>query len=116
MIRLPLVPSLCKTLQLRIHHVQKHSIWGSYWEPVRKWFYPSWLLYELSYRFYQYAIATNQYIEQISNQPLAVFSAVVAFLICTLFLTVPTCFILYTFFKAENLTNTSIEKKLKRYF
>ena len=95
--------------------VQSKSIWGYWWEPVRKWFYPAWLLYELSYRFYQYAIAAHHYIAEMSNPILAVFGAVVSFIFCTASLTVSACFILYKFYKTANLTNTSIEKTIKRY-
>jgi hypothetical protein len=40
---------------------QLKSIWGKWWEPIRKWFYPAWLLYELTVRFYENAIAVYNY-------------------------------------------------------
>ncbi|SHJ57328.1 hypothetical protein SAMN04487911_12550 [Arenibacter nanhaiticus] len=106
---------------------QLKSIWGKWWEPIRKWFYPTWLLYELTVGFYEYAIAVyNYFIErqdyfdsysgEIGTQMLAVFCSVASFIICTFFLTVSTCFILYKFFKIENLTGTKLERKLKTYF
>ena len=106
---------------------QLKSIWGKWWEPIRKWFYPTWLLYELTVRFNEYAIAVynyfiekqdyfNLYLGEIGTQISAVFCSVASFIICTFFLTVSTCFILYKFFKIENLTDTKFEKKLKTYF
>ncbi|NMM47631.1 hypothetical protein [Marinigracilibium pacificum] len=103
------------------------SIFGKWWKPVRQWFYPTWLLYELTIRFYDYAIAVHNffierpdyfasYIGEISTQSLAVFCSVATFIICSAFLTVPACFILYKFFKIELLTDTQFEYKMKKYF
>mgnify|MGYP003631819726 CR=1 FL=1 len=106
---------------------QLKSIFGSWWEAVRKWFYPTWLLYELSIRFYDYAIAVYNYfikqqdylasyIGEIGALISAVFSSVATFIICTAFLTVPACFLLYRFFKTENLSATPFEDTIKKYF
>ncbi|MCG6191287.1 hypothetical protein [Maribellus maritimus] len=106
---------------------QLESIWGKWWQPIRKWFYPTWLIYEISYRFYAYSISTSQYIEnhqeniasyigEISTQTLAISSSFITFGICTAFLTVPASFILYQFFKEDNLTGTGFEEKIKRLF
>ncbi|GAA4303446.1 hypothetical protein [Aestuariibaculum suncheonense] len=105
---------------------QLKSIWGKWWEPIRKWFYPSWLFYELSIQFYVYSTDVHNYfieqqdcftsfIGEIGTQILALFSGVVTFVICTIFLTIPACFILYKFFKIENLTSTLFEEKMKKY-
>lgn len=107
--------------------IQLKSIFGKWWEPVRKWFYPTWLLYELSIRFYDYAKAVlNYFIEYQEyfasylgvggSQITAVLCSVATFIICTFFLTVPSCYMLYYFFNRENLTATSFELKLKKYF
>jgi len=32
-------------------NLQLKSIWGKWWEPIRKWFYPAWLIYETTVRF-----------------------------------------------------------------
>ncbi|MEQ9165098.1 MAG: hypothetical protein RLO12_02480 [Fulvivirga sp.] len=106
---------------------QLKSVWGKWWEPIRKWFYPIWLLYELSIRFYDYSIDVHNYfterqdyfasiIGEIGTQALALFCGVATLAICTFFLTASTCFILYKFFKVENLTNTRFEEKTKKYF
>ncbi|WP_343788201.1 hypothetical protein [Wandonia haliotis] len=106
---------------------QRKSIFGKWWEPVRKWFYPTWLLYELSIRFYDYAIAVHNYfiehqdylasyVGEISTQTLAIFCSVATFIICSAFLTMPACFLLYTFFKTENVSATPFEDKIKKYF
>ncbi|CAM3936840.1 MULTISPECIES: hypothetical protein [Flavobacterium] len=106
---------------------QLKSVWGKWWEPIRKWFYPNWLLYELSIRFYDYSIDVHNYftdqqdyfasfIGEFGTQALAIFCSVATFVICTFFLTVFTCFVLYKFFKIENLTNTRFEEKTKKYF
>ncbi len=101
---------------------QLKSVWGKWWESIRKWFYPAWLLYELSVRFYDYSEATyhyfiaQNYIDELGLQILAIFCSAVTFIICSLFLTVPTCFILYKFFKSGNLTDTPFEDKTKKYF
>ena len=103
------------------------SIFGKRWQTVRIWFYPIWLLYELSIRFYDYAIAAqNHFIElqarsalnlgKIGTNTLAMFCSVSTFIVCTAFLTVPSCFVLYKFFKIENLTTSQFEAKLKKYF
>ncbi|MEW7280149.1 hypothetical protein ABW636_16265 [Aquimarina sp. 2201CG1-2-11] len=106
---------------------QLQSIWGTWWEPIRKWFYPAWLLYETLVRFYEYTQSvyhyflmeqeyTTPYIGEIGTQTLAIFYSVATFVICTAFLTVPTCFILYKFFNTDNLTGTRFELKMKRVF
>ena len=41
---------------------QPRSIWGKWWEPIRKWFYPGWLIYETSVRFYAYAKSVYHYL------------------------------------------------------
>ncbi|WPR75755.1 hypothetical protein [Algoriphagus sp. NG3] len=103
------------------------SIWGKWWEPIRKWFYPGWLAYETSVRFYDYSQSayhffTRQqdfiavYIGKIGNQTLTVFSSVATFAVCTAFLTIPACFALYQFFKTENLTGSPFEEKFKPWF
>ncbi|MCC5918917.1 MAG: hypothetical protein JJU02_16490 [Cryomorphaceae bacterium] len=106
---------------------QLKSIFGQRWEPVRKWFYPTWLLYELSIRFYEYAMQVQIYfIEHLENftsfvgeigiQTAAIFSGVATFIICTVYLTTPTCFVFYKFFKTQNLTSNQFEIKIKKYF
>lgn len=103
------------------------SIWGQWWEPIRKWFYPAWLTYETSIRFYDYTQSVHKcfieqedyiasYMGEIGTQALDIFSSVATFAICTAFLTVPACFVLYKFFKTENLTGTQFEQKLKTFF
>ncbi|PKH52376.1 hypothetical protein CXF68_17475 [Tenacibaculum sp. Bg11-29] len=101
---------------------QLKSVWGKWWESIRKWFYPIWLLYELSIKFYNYSETTyyyfiaQNYISEQGLQILAIFCSVASFIICNFFLTLPACFILYKFFKIENLTNTQFENKIKKYF
>lgn len=109
------ITTFVERTNMEVQHIQKRTIWGNRWEPLRKWVYPAWLLYELSYRFCQYAMDTYKYIDEISTQTLAVSGAVLVFLICTAFLTVSSCFILFRFFKKENLTQTSFEVLTKRY-
>ncbi len=103
------------------------SIWGRWWEPIRKWFYPAWLIYETSIRFYEYALGVHYYlvsqqdilvpyIGNIGTQILDVFSSGVTFIVCTAFLTLPGCFTLYKFFKLDNLSGSQFEAKLKFYF
>lgn len=103
------------------------SIWGKWWVPIRKWFYLIWLLYETSIRFYVYAQSVHDYvicqqqdltsyIGETGTQSLAFFCSVSTFVICTFFLTVPTCFLLYKFFKTENLTYTMFEETIKPLF
>ncbi len=101
---------------------QLKSIWGKWWLPIRKWFYPVWLIYELSIRFYEYSEITyrffisGDYIGELGLQLLAVFSGIATFVICTFFLTAPASFVLYKFFKANNLPDAQFEQKLKVYF
>ena len=106
---------------------QLKSILGKWWEPIRKWFYPAWLIYETSIRFYEYAQSFHNYfiiqhdyitpyIGEIGAQAIDVFCRVATFSICTFFLTIPACFVLYKFFKTENLTGTQFEEKIKFYF
>ncbi|MFD2033587.1 hypothetical protein ACFSKL_02235 [Belliella marina] len=109
------------------YNKQQRSIWGKWWVPIRKWFYPAWLLYETSIRFYDYGQSVHHYfigqqdaiasyIGKIGVQVLDVFCSVATFAICTIFLTVPACFVLYKFFKTENLTGTPFEEKMKTIF
>lgn len=104
---------------------QQYSIWGKWWDPIRKWFYSIWFAYETTIRFYEYSISVNQYFTEQQNtissyignigaQILNVFCSVCTFVICVIFLTVPIIFILFKFFSVDNLTNTSFEQKLKR--
>ncbi|MEB2776376.1 hypothetical protein SYJ56_13720 [Algoriphagus sp. D3-2-R+10] len=106
---------------------QPRSIWGKWWEPIRKWFYPGWLLYETSVRFYDYTQSVHHYfirqqdsitfyIGKFGTQTLAILCSVATFAVCTAFLTIPACFVLYKFFKTENLTGTPFEEKLKTIF
>ncbi|MCK0132570.1 hypothetical protein MWU59_13755 [Flavobacteriaceae bacterium F08102] len=37
---------------------QLTSILGKWWVSIRKWFYPAWLIYETTVRFYDYSEAT----------------------------------------------------------
>lgn len=92
------------------------SIWGKWWVPIRKWFYPLWLAYETLVRFYQYADSTHSYFSGLGSPLLGTFCGISAFGICAAFLTLPACFVLYQFFSAENLTGSTIEAKLKPYF
>ncbi|GGX06623.1 hypothetical protein [Aquimarina muelleri] len=112
---------------MKENNKQLISIFGKWWEPIRKWFYPTWLLYELSVRFYDYAVDVHNYfiekqgyfvsyIGEIGTQTLAVFCSIATFVICTAFLTVSACFILYKFFKIKNLTDVKFEEKIKKYF
>ena len=106
---------------------QLKSIWGPWWEPLRKWFYPAWLLYELTVRFYTYALEVYTYfinptsivsslIGAIGTQTIAILSGVITFVACTAFLTLSACFTLYTFFTTFNLTNSRFEANIKKYF
>ncbi len=103
------------------------SIWGKWWAPIRKWFYPAWLIYETSVRFADYGQSVHtyfikqqdylgSYIGEIGAQSLALFCSMITFVICTLFLTVPACLILFNFFKVINLTRTRLEERLKPIF
>lgn len=103
------------------------SIWGAWWDPTRRWFYPGWLLYETSVRFYDYSQSVHHYfirqqdsiafyIGKFGTQTLAVLSSATTFAVCTAFLTVPACFALYQFFKTGNLTGSAFETKFKPWF
>ncbi len=105
----------------------KKSIWGNWWVPIRKWFYPAWLIYEVTVRFYVYTLAIHQYfkngdhniasyIGEIGAQVLDILSSSITFIGCTAFLTIPSCYILYKFFEFDNLTNTRFEQRIKVFF
>ena len=98
------------------------SIWGSWWEPVRKWFYPAWLIYETTVRFYAYTIQVHDSIIDLKFhssdsfvQITAILAGVITFAICFAFLTVPASIALFRFFKSEKITTRSLERKLKTY-
>lgn len=104
---------------------QSQSIFGKWWLPIRIWFYPAWLLYELSIRFYGYALDIYHYIFKnlefifpdinlTLTQITAGSFAFIAFAICFVYLTVPACYILFLFFKRGNLTKSKFELKLKK--
>lgn len=86
-----------------------------WWIPIRKWFYPLWLAYETTLRFYEYALSAEHYFHTLGYPTLAIISSVISFAFCTVFLTFPACFILYKFFDTSNLTGTSLEARLKPY-
>ncbi|AGA77018.1 hypothetical protein [Echinicola vietnamensis] len=107
--------------------VSPTSIWGKWWEPIRKWFYPTWLGYETSTRFYDYGQSVYNYllaqqdqvvpdIGAVGARAMALSLSVATFTICSVFLSVPACFILYKFFEVPNLTSTPVESKLKTIF
>ncbi|WP_136482850.1 hypothetical protein [Cognatitamlana onchidii] len=98
------------------------SVFGSWWEAIRKWFYPAWLIYETSLRFYEYAFGVSNYfinqherIGELFAQILAITSGVATFLICTFYLTLPASITLFKFFKEDKLTNPFL-RKIKKYF
>ena len=106
---------------------QKQSIWGSWWTSIRKWFYPAWLMYETTYRFYDYALGTYSYIGTYqtgiySNLGHAAFEtfniccSVLVFVICFVYLTIPGCLVLYKYFDKELGPLSSFEHKLKMIF
>ena len=103
------------------------SLWGTWWTPLRRWVYPIWLAYEASYRFYEYSLSVHRYfsghhydisfyIGSIGATTLDVACSTLTFLVCTIFLTVPACFLLYNFFREDNLTKSIFEKRLKKIF
>ncbi len=102
---------------------QLKSIWGKWWASIRKWFYPAWLVYETSIRFYVYGQSVHDYfimqqdfVGGIGAEISAIIFSVATFVICSSFLTLPASFLLYQFFQTENLTSTWFEEKIKRYF
>lgn len=105
---------------------QKKSIWGNGWASIRKWFYPAWLAYEISIRFYDYSQSVHLYFEAQQNsvsflgkfgiQAIDAVCSTLTFVGCSVFLTAPACFLLYHFFKQENLTDTRFEEKMKIIF
>lgn len=97
-------------------NIRLQSIWGKWWEPIRKWFYPLWLAYETSMRFIEYAVSVQNYFDELGYPALSLIFGVATLVICTAFLTVPACFILFRFFNTSNLTSTQIESKLKPIF
>ncbi len=109
-----------KGLKMEANKNQLKSIWGKWWVPIRKWFYPAWLIYEASIRFYDYAIdlykytiGLQDYIGETSTQILAVFSGIITFVICSFYLTVPASLALFKFFKKEKPISHSFEDRIK---
>lgn len=97
-------------------NIRLRSIWGKWWVPLRKWFYPLWLAYETLIRFYEYADSVQSYFGESGRPYLGTISGIATFAICTAFLTVPACFILFKFFDTANLTGSPIEAKVKPIF
>lgn len=102
---------------------QLKSIWGSWWEPLRKWFYPAWLIYELSIRFYEYGqgvymyfMGQQDFLGGFTAQAIAILSSAATFVICSFYLTLPACFTLFRFFTLRDLTNSPLEERIKRLF
>jgi hypothetical protein len=101
---------------------QQKSVFGTWWVPVRKWFYPAWLIYETSIRFYEYAFAVgNYFIDQGSfgelfAQILAITCGLAAFLVCIFYLTIPACIALYAYFKDDPIMAYPSMYKIKKYF
>jgi len=99
------------------------SIWGRRWEPIRKWFYPAWLFYETTVRFYDYALSAYQYVKiqedyigDLAAQVFSISASICTFLICFVFLTIPGCFALFKFFRSETTDNASFESQIKKFF
>ncbi len=114
---------MSKSLKMEVYKKHQKSILGSWWEPLRKWFYPTWLVYEASIRFYGYALDVHKYfIDQHDYmgdtiaQTIAITCGIATFIICTFYLTVPACFTLYEFFKDDKPANIPLVNKLKVYF
>jgi hypothetical protein len=102
---------------------KQQSIFGRWWTAIRRWFYPAWLIYETSFRFYDYSVSViNYFIEhqdffgEATTQVLAIFCGLATFLLCTFYLTVPSSFTLYKFFKDEKSTTNPLIINIKRYF
>lgn len=102
---------------------QLKSIWGKWWEPNRKWFYPAWLLYETTVHFYDYAFSAYQFfinqqdgIGEVAAQALSILGSLGTFVICFAFLTIPASLALFKFFKPEGTGNSSFEIEIKKYF
>ena len=104
---------------------REESIWGSGWTHVRKWVYPTWLAYEASRRFADYAESVHNFLDaryeqiaqvvgNVGSQTLDVLASCGTFAACELLLTVPACIALYKFFEQDNLTDTKLERGLKR--
>jgi len=105
---------------------EKRSIWGNSWANMRKWVYPAWLAYELSFRFADYANSVHNFLERskpgISEtigdfgfQALDAIATHGTFAGCTLYLTLPAGLALYEFFNQDNLTHSKFERRLKKY-
>lgn len=106
---------------------EQASIWGKWWLPVRKWFYSIWLGYELTTRFYEYALSVHSYFQSehdylaaqmgnMGHQLLDLFCSVSTFVVCTIYLTIPACYVLFRFFQEKKPTQTRFEARFKRIF
>ncbi|SEC41062.1 hypothetical protein SAMN04489761_2917 [Tenacibaculum sp. MAR_2009_124] len=107
---------------MEANKIQLKSIWGTWWEPIRKWFYPAWLGYETSIRFYDYALSSYSFVRTYENyfgafgiEVLAVLAAILTFVICFVFLTIPASIALFKFFKPEETYRITFEMKIKKY-
>ena len=105
------------------NNAYQKSIFGKWWAAIRKWFYPAWLLYETSIRFYDYALAIYIFFTKqqdllgvFSSQLLAVFCGISTFAICSFYLTLPACYVLYVFFKDNTPTAPKLIRRIKPYF
>lgn len=101
---------------------QQKSILGNWWLPIRKWFYPAWFIYEISICFYDYGLSVYSYFMEYHNsigafgaQALSIFCGVATFVICTFYLTVPACMLLFKFFNTKNISDNPVEERIKNY-
>lgn len=102
---------------------QQKPILGVWWQAIRVWFYPLWLIYETSIRFYDYSLGVHSYfieqqyfIGETFSKILAITCGLATFLICTFYLTLPASFSLYKFFKGELPISNPLIHKIKSYF
>jgi hypothetical protein len=113
-------------VELKMVKQTKQSIWGKWWTEHRAYAYPAWLIYEASARFYDYAQWVHNYFEKhyenltpylgdIGAHTLDILCSSITFVGCSTFLTIPASLALYKFFKEDNLTNTKLEEKIKRF-
>ncbi|UTW64554.1 hypothetical protein KFE98_10570 [bacterium SCSIO 12741] len=108
---------------MEANRIPQKSILGPWWVPIRPWFYSAWLAYELTIRFYDYGLAVYHYFLEFENhlgefgaQALALFCGIAVFLICTSYLTLAGCVLLFKFFSTRNESGNSTEEKFKYYF
>lgn len=98
------------------------SFYGSWWTSFRKYFYTAWFVYEISLRFYDYALDTQNFIlmnVSFHSNDQSIWLGMVlgglTFVVCLFFLGYPGAIAIYKYFSKTEVEGGNVEKRIIRF-